>query len=144
VRAASAASGLFFSQKDAALGCAFCSSGHGCGISRSDFVEVVKMLGKDGAAHKRAQKFRQEQIRNRAQLISAGGMARDVHTQAAQLLYQTPHFRTVGRNFLGDFGSADDDRGVFHQQAHDAAQPQVSRLELVRRGQFGPRGLLTN
>ena len=77
------------------------------------------------AAQQRPKDLRQEQIRNRAQLISGGGVSGDVHAEAAQLLNQAPDFRAVGGDFLGDLGAADDDGGVLHEQAHDAAEAHI-------------------
>ncbi len=139
VGSAAAARGLLFGQKDAAFWSAFRSGGHGCSVGRSDFVEMVEVLVEDRAAQQRPQNLRQEQVRDRAQLISGGGMAGDIHAQAAQLLNQAPDFGAVGRNFLGDLRAADHDGGVLHQQAHDAAQAQVGGLRLVRGGRFDPR-----
>ncbi len=144
IGSAPAACSLFFSKKDAAFRRAFRRGGHRGRIGRSDFVEVMKMRVEDRAAHKRPQNLRQQQVRNRPQLISGGGMARNIHTQAPQLLNQTPDFGAVGRNLLGDLGSADHHSGVFHQQTDDAAQPEIGRLWLVRRGCFGPRRLLAS
>jgi hypothetical protein len=33
---------------------------------------------------------------------------------------------------------------VLHQQAHDAAEPEIGGLGMVRRGRFGSRSLLAN
>jgi hypothetical protein len=105
---------------------------------------VVKMLVEDGAAQKRAEDFWQQQVRDGAQLISGGGVAGDIDTKAAKLLDQTPDFRAVRGNLLGNLGAAHHDGRVLHQQAHDATEAQVSGLRLVRRGHFGPRRLPAN
>jgi hypothetical protein len=66
-------------------------------------------------------------------LISGGGMSGHVHAQAAQLLYQPPDLGAAGRNFLRDLGAADNDCGVLHKQAHDAAQTLVRGFVAVER-----------
>jgi hypothetical protein len=81
-----------------------------------------------GAAQERPQNLGKKQIGHRAQLISRGGMPRHIDAQAAQLLYEPPDLGAAGRNFLRDFGAADHNRCVFHQQAHDAAEPDVRGL----------------
>ena len=90
---------------------------------------------------KRPQNFGQQQIRNRAQLISGRRMSGHIHTQAAQLLNQPPDFGAVRGNFLRDLGAAHDDGGVLHQQAHDAAEANVGGLWRARRSPAlaGPR-----
>ena len=102
------------------------------------------MRVEDGSAQQRAQNFRQEQIRDRAQLISGCGMAGHIDAETAQLLDQPPDFGPAGRNFLSDLGAAHDDGCVLHEQADDAAQANVSRLKLVRGGSFRSRGWLAN
>ena len=71
-------------------------------------------------------------------------MAGHVNAQAAQLLNQSPDFGTAGRNFLGDLGAADDDSGMFHQQANDVTEAEISGLGLMRRRHPAPRKRLTN
>jgi hypothetical protein len=60
------------------------------------------------------------------------------------LLNQTPYLGTSRRDFLGDLGSANNDSSVLHQQTHDAAQPQIGGLWLVRGWSFSPRRRLTS
>ena len=65
-------------------------------------------------------------------------MAGYIDAEAAQLLNQPPDLGTIGGNFLSDLGAADDDRGVLHQQAHDAAEAEVGGLRLMCGGRRGP------
>jgi hypothetical protein len=60
------------------------------------------------------------------------------------LLNQTPYFGTIGRDFLGNLGSAGDHGSVLHQQTHDAAEPEVGGLWLVRCWQFCARSPFTS
>src|SRR5208282_4856275 len=52
-------------------------------------------------------------------------MSGDVHAQAAQLLNQPPDFGPAGADLFGNFRAADDDDGMAHEQAHDAAEAHV-------------------
>jgi len=88
---------------------------------------MMKLIIEEGAANERPQDFRQQQIRNRLQLISRSWMSSDIHAQPTQLLNQPPDLGAVRGNFLRDFGSAHYDRRVVHQQAHDAAETNVRR-----------------
>ena len=60
-------------------------------------------------------------------------MSRDIDSEPAQLLNQSPHFGAARRNLLADLGPADDDRSVLHEQTYDAAKPHVRGLMFVRR-----------
>ena len=135
MRAAATAGGLLFGKKHAARGRTFSRSGHSRGVGRSDSVEVVQLRIKDGAPKKRSKDLRKQEIGNRLELISRSGMTSDIDTEAAQLLNQTPDFRTIGGNFLRDFRSADNESGVLHQQAHDAAQTKIGGLFVKRRSE---------
>src|SRR5437016_2025802 len=75
----------------------------------------------------------QAQLGYRAQVIRSSGIACHVNPEAAQLLKQSPDFGTAGRNFLGDRGAADYDRGMFHQQANDVTEAEINGLGLMRR-----------
>jgi hypothetical protein len=55
-------------------------------------------------------------------------MPRYIHSQASQLLNQTPDLGTVGRNLLRDLRATRHDCRVLHQQAHDSAQADVGGL----------------
>src|SRR5271156_4199546 len=99
----------------------------------------MDLVVEDCAAKQRGEDFRQQEIRDGLELISGGRMAGDIHTEAAQLLNETPDFGTIGRNLLRDFCSADDDGGMLHQEAHDAAEANVGGLLRVFAG-AGLRG----
>src|ERR1700692_3048566 len=50
------------------------------------------------------------------------------HTQAAQLLDESPDFGTVGGNFLRNLGSAHNHRRVLHEEAEDPAKADVGGI----------------
>lgn len=79
----------------------------------------------DCAAQQRGQNFGEQKVRDRPEPISGCRMARHIHAQAAQLLNQPPDFGAVRRNLLRDFGSANYDGGIFHQETDDAAQADI-------------------
>ena len=86
----------------------------------------------ESAAQQRGKNFRKKQIGNRLQEIASGGMSCDIDAQAAQLLDKAPYLGTVGGNLLGDFGAADYDGWVLHQEMHDAAKADVSGVVSFR------------
>jgi hypothetical protein len=55
-------------------------------------------------------------------------MSSNIHTQPAQLLNQPPNFRPARPDLFRNLRAADDNGGVVHKQAHDAAQANVRRL----------------
>jgi hypothetical protein len=89
---------------------------------------VVNLIIEDGTAKQRRDDLRQEKVRNGFELISRGGVAGDIHAQAAQLLNQPSDFGAIRGNFLRDLGAAYNHRCVFHQQAYDAAETNVGGL----------------
>ena len=52
-------------------------------------------------------------------------MSGDLHSECAQLLYQTPNFGTIRANFLGQLRPADYNCRVVHQYANNATQAGV-------------------
>src|ERR1700688_4339358 len=128
VSAAAAAGGLFFGEKCAAFRSSIGGCGHGGGVGGCDFVEMMKVGVEDGATQQGGEDLGEQQVGNRLQAIAGGGMSGNVYTEAAQLLNEAPDFGAGGRNFLRDFGAADDDGGVFHEKTDDTAQAEVSRL----------------
>ena len=72
--------------------------------------------------------FRQEQVGNSSQLIPAGRMPSDLYSQSAQLLHQSPYFRSRRADLLSKFRPANNDSWEMHQHAHDFAQPGVGLL----------------
>jgi len=116
---------LLLSKKDAALG----STRRRCFrrdcICGSHAIEMMNVLAKDGAAEKRLEHLRQQQVRNRSQLVTAGGVASDVHSQRAQLLHQPPNLRSVSSNLLGKFSAANNNCGKAHQHTNNAAETNV-------------------
>lgn len=79
--------------------------------------------------------FRQEQIRNRSQLIPAGRMSSDLYSQSAQVLHQSPYFRSRRADLLSKFRPANNDSWKVHQHAHDFAQLGIGLLRsLMWRG----------
>jgi hypothetical protein len=55
-------------------------------------------------------------------------MSGDIDAQAAQLLDEAPDFGAAGGNFLSDFGAADHDGRVLHEEADDATETDVGGL----------------
>ncbi len=62
------------------------------------------------------------------QAISRRRMPRDLDAKLAQLLNQSPYLGAAGADLFGDLGAADHDRGMVHQQAHDASQAGIGLL----------------
>ena len=68
-----------------------------------------------------------QQVGNRFELISRGGMSGDANAQLAQVLYRAPHLGARRAQLFGNAGAADDKRRVVAQQANDVAEAGVSR-----------------
>ena len=128
VGAPSAPGGLLFGEQDGAFGRAGCGRFHRRSVRGIDLVVVQDRAPENCPVEKRGDDVGKQQVRNCAQLVSGGRMARDVNTQAAKLLDQTPDFGTSGADFVGDFRAADDDRSVVGQQANNAPETRVGFL----------------
>ena len=88
----------------------------------------MNFLREDGALQKRSQHVRQQQVRHSLELVTGRGMPRDLNSQRAQLLNQSPDLRAIGADLVGDLGAADDDGGVVHEQPDDPPQAQIRPL----------------
>jgi len=53
-------------------------------------------------------------------------MSSNINSKVAQLLNQSPNFRTAGTNLRREFCSAHDDSSVIDEKTHNASQPGVS------------------
>jgi hypothetical protein len=61
-------------------------------------------------------------------LIARRRMSSYIYAQPAQLLNQPPNFRPARPDFFRNLGAADNNGGVAHEQAHDAAEANIRRL----------------
>ena len=91
----------------------------------------MQMRAEDRALHGAARALRQQQIGNSLQPISGRRMPGNLHAQATQLLDKPPNFGAAGPDFFRQFGPADHDGGVIHEQPND---PSQTKIRLLRRG----------
>jgi hypothetical protein len=73
---------------------------------------VLNAVTKRTPAQHGRENFGEEKIRDFLQLIAGCGVAGDVNSQTTELLDQAPDFRAASADLVGDFGSADNYRGM--------------------------------
>jgi len=89
---------------------------------------VMNVFIKDSGTNQRRKDIRQQEIRDSLQPVASGRMARNLHSQATQLLHQPPNLRPARPDFLRDLGAADHHSGMIHQQPDNPAQANVAFL----------------
>src|ERR1700676_4645126 len=96
---------------------------------------MMNALAENCALQLRGEHIWQQQIGHGLQTVSSGEMSGNIHSKIAELLNQSPNFRTAGTDLGRDLRSAYDDSGVSHEKTHNATQSRVGlRRELMGRG----------
>jgi hypothetical protein len=125
VTAASATGGLFFGQEHAALDRSSCGFFHRLGIRGAKTEIMMHTTREYGRVDQRFEDLGQRQVGNFDELITNGGMAGDLHAEAAELLYESPNVRARRSDFFRKFGSADDESRVVGEHADDLSETFV-------------------